>query len=285
MKTTKLLGAHLSISGGLDKAIDKAKQLESNCLQIFTKSNRQWQAKSISETEQTLFKKKLKDSAIKFIVAHAAYLINLGSKNEKVRKNSIESLIQELQRCDQLAIPYLVFHPGTSYFESEEESLQFLAQQIDLVIKKSQTTNVTLLLEIMAGQGKSIGYNFQQLGKILSYSKEEKRLGICFDTCHAFAAGYHFDTKESATKMWQDFDKEIGIQKLKLFHLNDSKNNLGSKIDRHENIGMGKIPLNAFKLILQNKNFQNIPKIIETPKSENDLESDKKNLDLLKSLA
>lgn len=280
-----LLGSHVSIAGGFDKAIDRAEEIEATCMQIFTKSNRQWQAKKITEKDAILFKEKQKKSSISIVIAHAAYLINLGSKNDDTVKKSTESLAEELKRCEELSIPYLVLHPGTARFENEENSLQFIAQQIDDAIKTSNTKKVLLLLETMAGQGNTVGYTFQQLATIIKHAKEKKRIGICFDTCHAFASGYDFHNKYLYEAMWQKFDQTIGLEKLKAFHINDSKKELGSKIDRHEEIGKGVIPISSFSLIMKDKKFYNIPKIIETPEGTNKTEFDRKNIQKLKTLA
>lgn len=280
-----LLGAHVSISGGLDKAIDRTETINTNCMQIFTKSNRQWHAKKITQQEQNLFIEKLKQSSVKKVVAHAAYLINLGSSNDEVIAKSIKSLSQELQRCEQLQIPYLVLHPGTTRFKDEEQSLLFISQNIDLAIDQSQTKSVMVLLEIMAGQGNTVGSTFEQLARIIQFSHEKRRIGICFDTCHAFVGGYEFHTPSSYKAMWKKFDTLIGLHKLKAFHINDSKKDLGSRVDRHEDIGKGKIPTDAFTLILKDKKFKDIPKIIETPKGEVDTISNKKNIEKLRNLA
>jgi len=285
MKNTNLLlGAHLSIAGGFDKAIEKAQETGANCMQIFTKSNRQWKAKNITKEESDLFISKQKNSSVSIVVAHAAYLINLGSKSDETVEKSTISLAQELQRCEQLKIPYLVLHPGTARYEDEERSLQFVAQQIDVAITTSKTHTVILLLETMAGQGKTIGHTFRQLATIIQHAHHKSRIGVCFDTCHAFVAGYDFHTPELYKKMWHEFDTTIGLEKLKAFHINDSKKELGSKVDRHEEIGLGKIPLSAFELILKDLKFKNIPKIIETPEGSNKVEHDKKNLEVLRKL-
>lgn len=280
-----LLGAHISIAGGLDKAIDRAEETGANCMQVFTKSNRQWSAKDFAKEEIELFKDKQKKSSVSIVVAHAAYLINLGSKNDETVEKSIQSLSQELQRCQELAIPYLILHPGTARLEDEEASLQFIAEQIDLAINTSQTKHVSLLLETMAGQGNTLGYTFQQLASIIKYSEQKNRIGICFDTCHAFAAGYDFHNESLYHSMWQEFDKTIGLDKLKAFHINDSKKELGSRVDRHEDIGKGMIPVKAFTLILKDSRFQDIPKIIETPEGSDKIEHDKKNIEALRMLA
>lgn len=287
MENKKLLiGAHLSIAGGFDKAINSAEELKATCVQIFTKSNRQWKAKKISSIDAKKFIDKQKNSSIQIVVAHAAYLINLGSKTDETINKSIDSLAEELQRCEVLNIPYLVLHPGTIRFnEDEEKSLQFIAQNIDAAFAKSQTKNVTLLLETMAGQGTMTGRTFEQLAIILKKSNNQNRIGICFDTCHAFAAGYEFWTPKTYQAMWQKFDQLIGLQKLKVFHMNDSQKPAGSRVDRHDHIAEGKIPIQAFELIMQDKTFTNIPKILETPAGENEVINNIKNLKKLAELA
>ena len=279
-----LLGAHVSIAGGFDKAIDRAQETNANCMQIFTKSNRQWDAKKITKEESDLFIKAQKESSVSVIMAHAAYLINLGSKSDETVQKSIASLSEELQRCEQLHIPYLVLHPGTARFDDEEKSLRFVAQQIDFAMTASQTHHVALLLETMAGQGNTVGYTFAQLATIIKHVHHASRIGVCFDTCHAFVAGYDFHTPDLYKKMWQEFDITIGLEKLKAFHINDSKKEIGSKVDRHEDIGKGQIPLSAFKLLLNDKRFQKIPKVIETPEGEDKIEHDKKNIEKLREL-
>lgn len=279
-----LLGAHISVAGGFSKAVKRAEEIGANCFQIFTKSNRQWHAKEISPEEESAFIDALKSSSISEVIAHGAYLINVGSANNETVKKSTESLAQELQRCEQLHIPYLVLHPGTARFDDETQSLEFIAENIDKAFDLSKTNHVLLLLETMAGQGNTLGYTFKQLATIINRSRHANRIGICFDTCHAFAAGYDFSTPTSYRAMWQEFDQELGIKKLKVFHINDSKKEFGSKVDRHEGIGMGKIPIEAFALLLQDKKFEHVPKIIETPEGSDKTKSDKQNINILKSL-
>lgn len=280
-----LLGAHISIAGGLSKAFDRAEETGANCMQIFTKSNRQWAAKKFTEEEITLFKERYKKSSVSTVVAHAAYLINLGSKNDGTVQKSIQSLTQELIRCEELGIPYLILHPGTARFENEEASLRFIAEKINVAIQASQTKHVGLLLETMAGQGNTVGHTFQQLASIINHCEQKERIGVCFDTCHAFAAGYDFHNESLYSSMWQEFDNTIGLSKLKAFHINDSKKNLGSKVDRHEDIGKGAIPKKSFSFILKDSRFQDIPKIIETPEGTNKIEHDRKNIEELKALS
>ena len=259
-----LLGAHISIAGGLEKSIIRGENLSLTCIQIFTKSNRQWKVKNLTEKDISLFTEKWKYSFIKYIIAHASYLINLGSPEKEIATKSTNSLAIELERCEQLKIPYLVFHPGSRQNMQEDECLKQIAYSINEVIEKVPGKSI-LVIENMAGQGSNVCYNFQHLAQILKHIKIKKRVGICFDTCHAFAAGYDFRNKESYENMWKEFNDIIGIKHVKVIHLNDSQKILGSHIDRHESIGKGKLGKEAFDLIMNDKNFIDVPKILETP--------------------
>jgi deoxyribonuclease-4 len=283
-----LLGAHMSVAGGLEKAIEQGELIGCTAIQIFTKSNRQWKAKTIMDNEALTFRAAWGKSPIKTVMVHAAYLINIGSSNKEVEQKSIDSLELELMRCVQLGIPYLVVHPGgSSQVDSLDSCLTQITQNIDLVFdalkEKLQTpAPVTLLLEIMAGQGGAACYRFEHLASIINNSRHKKNLGVCFDTCHAFAAGYDFREKEGYKTMWKEFDSLIGLEKLKAIHLNDSKKELGSRVDRHENIGEGKIGLTAFGLIMNDTRLTHVPKILETPFAS--LEDHKRNMDVLTKL-
>lgn len=268
MQTSKetLLGAHVSIAGGLHNAIDIGTDLECNAIQIFTRSNRQWAFDLLDEAEAQAFKEAQKDSPIKAVVSHASYLINIGSPKPLVRNRSLKALIAEYTRCTQADIPYLVLHPGAC-LESDEATC--IGQISDLL---SQTlaavkSPTKILLENMAGQGSCIGKNFEQIAQIRSLTEQNKKIGVCFDTCHAFAAGYDFTTEKSYNDLWNSFDKIIGLNHLCAMHLNDSQKERGSHIDRHEDIGQGKIGLKAFRFIMNDERFRGIPKIIETPQS------------------
>lgn len=275
-----LLGAHLSISNGLDKAIHNAQLIGCNALQIFTHSNRQWAIKEIKAEDVVNFKKAKQETGITEIVCHSSYLINLGAENSETEEKSINCLIKELEICDQLEIKYLVMHPGTG--KNINECLKQISKNINFVLKNYKGST-KLLIENTAGQGNNVGYKFEQLAYLLN--NIEHNVGICFDTCHAWAAEYDFSNKKKYQIMLEEFDKIVGLKKLKTFHLNDSLKPLGSKVDRHSNIGEGTIGLEAFKLIINDKQFQNIPKIIETPKSDGDsLDQDIKNLNVLRNL-
>ncbi|HLW72787.1 MAG TPA: deoxyribonuclease IV [Candidatus Babeliales bacterium] len=279
-KHSLLFGAHMSIAGEMHLAIERGKSIGCTAIQIFTKSNRQWHAKAITDKEADSFKKAWKESSIQSIIAHASYLINIGSPDSELEKKSVYALELELNRCTMLDIPYLVLHPGSSTKGDEQECLARISQNIDKLLAKIPHCNI--LLETMAGQGTSVGYTFEHLAQIIKHSEHKKRLGVCFDTCHAFAAGYDFSTEKTYNLMWEQFDKIVGINKIKAFHINDSQKDLGSRVDRHTDIGKGKMGLKAFKLLFNDPTFFDIPKILETPK--NDLSDDKKNMDTLFSL-
>lgn len=285
-KKQALIGAHVSISGGFDHAILRGEKIGANCIQIFTKSNRQWKSKKISDEDVARFLAQQKKSNIQIVVAHASYLINLGSSSPSVVEKSIHALVEELQRCDMLQIPFLVLHPGTMHnAQDATKSLQFIAQNINTVLQKAKPQHVTLLLETMAGQGSTVGNNFEQLATIISHIAQKKHIGVCVDTCHIFASGYIFDTPTTYKKLWHEFDTTIGLERLKVFHVNDSKKNVGSRVDRHEHIGQGMIKAAAFKLLMQDPKFKNVAKILETPKGTDDFTNDIKNIQTLQRYA
>ena len=275
-----LLGAHMSIAGKLHQAIERGESIGCTAIQIFTKSNRQWGAKQLTDEEITDFKKAWKQSSIQSVITHATYLINIGSSNKELEKKSIDALSMELDRSASLGIPYLVLHPG-SYTDTDEKScIDRISANLNKLLKK--TSGIHLLLETMAGQGTGVGYTFEQLAEIIKQSDFKSKLGVCLDTCHVFAAGYDFRTKKTYEEMWENFDKIIGLNKLKAIHLNDSKQDLGSRVDRHADIGKGKIGNNAFELLINDPRFFDIPKILETPKK--DLNEDKHNMETVMGL-
>lgn len=263
-KKTILLGAHISISGGFHKTIEKGEEIGCTAIQIFTKSGRSWFAKKITQQEIDKFQETRKKSSIKSIIAHSAYLINIGSPKKEIEQKSIEGLKLELERCDQLDIPFLVIHPGAHLKSGEDKCLEQIAKNLDNILKKHKG-KTKILLETTAGQGTNVGYKFEHLRKILNLSKEKNRIGVCLDTCHIFSAGYDIGTPKGYEKVIAEFSKTIGLKNLKAIHLNDSKTKLNSRKDRHENIGKGTIPISTFRLIMNDKRFEKIPKILETP--------------------
>lgn len=275
-----LLGAHMSIAGGLDKAVLSGASIGCSTIQIFTKSNRQWSAKKLSNTEIDIYKETLTKVSINPIIAHTAYLINIGSPNNDIEKKSIASLAEEIERCNQLSIPYLVLHPGSYVDGNRHDCLERIIENLNTVIQKKDTTMV--LLELMAGQGSTVCSTFEELEYIYKRMDNKKNIGICFDTCHAWAAGYDFSTTQTYENMWRHFDATLGLENLKVIHINDSKSRRGSHLDRHETIGKGTIGLDAFEMMMNDTNLFDIPKILETPK--NSLEDDIYNMNILKEL-
>lgn len=276
-----LIGAHISISDGFSEAITQGESIGCTCMQIFTKSNRQWHAKTITDEEAQRFKKTWKDSSIKDVIVHSSYLINIGSPDARTAEKSTHALIEELHRCAQLGITYLVLHPGARLEGPEEECLKRIAHNLDKALEATPTTT-KILLETMAGQGSTVGATFKQLATIRDQVTHKRRVGYCLDTCHIFAAGYEFDTEKTYEALWYEFDKTLGLEHLKAIHMNDSKSERGSHVDRHESIGKGKIGTAAFKLLVNDPRFFNIIKVVETPKAS--LEDDRENIETLRGL-
>jgi deoxyribonuclease-4 len=278
-----LLGAHMSIAGGVDKALLEGKRVDCDVIQIFTKSSRQWAFQPYSEEEIQAFKQNQKETGIVTVIAHDSYLLNLGSPDESLRKKSIRAFIDEMERCETLAIPYLIAHPGAHLGAGEDVGIKTIGHSLDKVHTSCRGYKVKIALEITAGQGSNIGYRFEQIRNMIESTKENDRLRVCFDTEHAFAAGYDLRTKDGYEQTFGEFDETIGLKLLVAFHLNDSKKEFHSKVDRHEHIGKGHIGVEAFRMLLNDPRFWGIPMCLETPKGR-DLKEDKENLGLLKSL-
>ncbi len=279
-----LIGAHTSISGGVSISIDRAEKLGFTAIQIFTKNNSQWDAKPLSNMEIERFKNKLNKSHIKFIQAHDSYLINLCAKDKVLLKKSRASFSEELERCEQLGIPYLNFHPGAHGGQGEDDGLTIIAESINIAHEKTKDSNVGSMLETTAGQGTSLGYRFEHLRKIMDRVDKPERMSVCIDTAHIFAAGYDIRSPKKYKQVMRKFDDIIGLDLLKAFHMNDSKKELGSRVDRHEHIGKGFIGKAGFKNIMGDRKIANVPKILETPKGKRQLE-DLKNIKVLLSLS
>ena len=259
------VGAHVSISGSLDAAIDNALKRECSAFQIFTRSPRSWIAKDISGKDAATFKEKLANSKIdRFaIVAHMPYLPNLASPDAVSHAKSVNTLIQEVERCGQIGIPYLVAHLGSHMGAGEEKGIK---QLVNAFSKAATVKNdVTILLENTAGQKNSVGSDFKQWADIFSQLKPKDRFGVCFDTCHAFAYGYDLRTEDEVEKTFKKFNDEIGFENLKILHLNDSKGEIGSNLDRHEHIGLGNIGEKGMTSVIRLANKKKIPIILETP--------------------
>jgi deoxyribonuclease-4 len=277
------LGAHVSISGGLHNAILNGDALGCECIQIFTKNQTRWFFRDRTEAEIQKYFDYKKKSDIILVISHAAYLINLASPKPEVYQKSLDAYLDEHNRCHEIEIPYLVIHPGAHLKKGEDYGIKKIAESINITHEKTSKYTVTTLLEITAGQGTSIGYRFQQIREIMDLVETKSRIDVCYDTCHAFVAGYDIRDAKSYEQTFQEFDDIIGLDHLKLFHLNDSKREFASKVDRHANIGEGDIGLEGFRNLLQDKRFDNIPGVLETPKGK-DMTQDKKNLGILRRL-
>ncbi len=264
------LGSHMSIAGGYYKAVEAARATGCDCVQLFTKNSNQWAAKPISSAESSAFAAALTSQGISDPISHASYLINLASPNPELRSKSLAALKVEVQRAKQLGIAWVVFHPGAYTDSSEAEGIDRIAAGIDEILIDTALDGAGLLLENTAGQGTNLGWDFAQLGAILEQLGHEDRLGVCFDTCHGFAAGYDLSRPATYSAMWDEFDRQVGIGRLKAIHLNDSKKGLGSRVDRHEHIGLGAIGLEGFRLLLNDSRFQQVPMYLETEKGNDE---------------
>jgi deoxyribonuclease IV len=273
----------MSIAGGVDKSLLLGKTVDCDAIQIFTKSSRQWAAKPYTKEEIELFNFNRTETGIGTVIAHDSYLLNLGTPDGPLRNRSVVAFIDELERCEILGVSNLVAHPGSHVGAGEDEGIKTVARSLDEVHKACPGYNVKVTLEITAGQGSNLGYRFEQIAKIIDATRESDRLRVCFDTEHAFAAGYDIRTKEGYEQTFMEFDEEIGIDRLAAFHLNDSKKEFNSRVDRHEHIGKGHIGVEAFRLLLNDKRFWGLPMCLETPKGP-DLAEDRENLNLLRSL-
>ncbi len=276
-----LLGAHVSISGGLDKAPERGRALSCDCMQIFSKNQMQWKAKPIDLDEAERFKEGSKAQGIVETVIHDSYLINLGSPERSLLKQSREAFLDEMVRAKHLGVRSLVFHPGAHMGAGEQAGLKKIAESMNWARNAFGSGDVQQVLEITAGQGSVLGYSFEQLAKIISLVGDQRSVGVCFDSCHAYAAGYDVKTRTGYQRTFDLFDEIIGFEYLKAMHINDSKGKLGSRLDRHEQIGKGFIGLDGFKNFMNDRRFEKIPMILETPQGDKQY---RKELKILRSL-
>jgi len=279
----QLLGAHTSTSGGVSKSVDLAEKLSFTAMQIFTKNNNRWFQKQLEEKEIEAFKTKLNNSNIKFVVSHDSYLINLCGTDKEILRKSRVALLDELERCELLGIPHLNFHPGSHLGAGEDDGIKLIAESINIVHDKTKGYKVSSMLETTAGQGTAVGYRFEQLQQIIDLVEQKERMAVCIDTAHIFVAGYDIKDSKNFKEAIKEFDEIIGLDRLKCFHLNDSKKPLGSRVDRHEHIGKGFIGEEGFSNIMNDERLREIPKILETPKGKEQLE-DLENLKMLRGL-
>lgn len=276
-------GAHISISGGLHLAIDRAVAAGCGVMQIFTRNSNQWKGKPVSEAEAALFRTKFKDSGLHEVISHDIYLINLASPPGETRDKSLAAFRDELETSARLGINKVVMHPGSHLSDSPQTGLERVVTAFNQLFAEVPQFEGRVLIETTAGQGSNLGRTFEELGAIINSSRFPDKFGVCFDTCHTFAAGYDTATEEGYADTMQQFDRLIGLDRLHCFHLNDSKKGLGSRVDRHEHIGQGALGLNPFRFILNDPRFALVPKILETPKGEKD-EMDAVNLEILRGL-
>jgi deoxyribonuclease-4 len=273
-----LLGVHCSVAGGLENAFAEANALGIDAVQIFTQNQRQWINKVLPEETVHAFKAAWRSSSVKTVFSHCSYLLNLGSEDDALFAKSVDTLEGEARRCHALGLMGCVLHPGAAKGQSEDAALSRIAEGLQEVLRRTPDCRSHILLENTAGQGTSLGYRFSHLAVLLKKVRS-KRLGICFDTCHAFAAGYDLRDEKSFQSVWKEFDQEIGLDRLEAIHLNDSRGGLGSRIDRHEHIGKGELGAACFRRMLIK--FPDIPKVLETDKED---DMDRRNLDYLHKL-
>ncbi len=280
--TSLKLGAHTSIAGGLTRAFEEGEEIKADVIQIFSKNQRQWLGKAYSEADLATYREKRAVSNIEPVMIHTSYLINLASDNPDTLAKSIDALVDELQRAHVLQIPYVVLHPGSHLGAGEAEGIAAIAKNLRIVFERAEIDDVTVLLEITAGQGTNLGYRYEHLRDIIAQCHYPQQTAVCVDTCHMFAAGYDIRTPAAWDNAITEFDNVIGLGKLKGFHFNDSKHPLGSKKDRHERIGQGEIGETGFRNILQDKRVNHLPMILEVPGG---LEAYKADIELLRQLA
>ncbi len=282
-KGTTNLGAHMSIAGGVHLALQRGLSIGCDVVQLFVKSSNQWHARPLDTHEIESFHELRIRFDPRFVLAHTSYLINLASPDRGLLAKSRKSFIEEMKRCDILGIPCLILHPGSHRGSGVEAGIRLIAESLNLALYQMEGSGITILLESTAGQGNTIGHTFEQLAAIIEMVDLSDRLGVCFDTCHAFAAGYDLRSRHVYITTFREFDSIIGLDRLKAFHLNDSVRELGSRVDRHTHIGKGQLGAHAFSLLVNDPRFRNCPMILETPKGP-DMRDDVRNLKFLRRL-
>jgi deoxyribonuclease-4 len=260
----------MSIAGGYYKAVDAAAALKMDCVQIFTKNNNQWHAKPLTDDDVSRFRDALERTGIQKPCAHDSYLINLASPRDDLWQKSLDAFVIELQRAEALGLAGVVMHPGSYVESTEEQGLNRIVQAIDLAVEQTSGFQTEIWLETTAGQGTNLGWKFEHLQFIISEMAENHRVGVCVDTCHIFAAGYPIQSTADYQATMKTFDDTVGIDRIRAFHLNDSKRVLGSRVDRHEHIGEGCLGREPFRHVLNDSRFANMPMYLETSKGERD---------------
>ncbi len=275
------MGAHVSITGGLRLAPARGKEIGCEAIQIFSKNQRQWKAKPLDEEEAEAFKAEVGRAGLASVAIHDSYLINLADTEEEGLEKSRAAFVEEMERAQRLAVRYLIFHPGAHKGAGEEAGIARISESIDYCVEAADASDVVLLLESTAGQGSTLGYRLEQLREIRKAVGNPTRVGYCLDTCHIFAAGYDIGDEEGYEAVIHHASKVLGLEEIRAFHLNDSKRELGSRVDRHEQIGEGELGLGAFRRLVNDARFQDVPGFLETPGEDEDF---RRNLEVLKGL-
>ncbi len=259
------LGAHVPITGGVFNAPGHAQAIGAEAIQIFTRNQMQWACRPLREDDAAAFREAVAKSGVKRVLTHGSYLMNLASPNPEFLARSRDCLVTEIERCHQLAIPYVVLHPGAHMGQGEEAGLSAIARSLDAVLERTQGSDVMPLLEATAGQGSCLGHRFEHLAAIFDRVRDPDRLGVCLDTCHLYAAGYDLASPEGYERTLRDFARMVGLRRLKAIHLNDSKRERGSRVDRHARAGEGVMGLETFARIVNDRRFRGLPLVVETP--------------------
>ncbi len=283
-RTGPRLGAHMSIAGGVDRAPLRGREATCDTIQVFTKSNRQWRARPLEPGEVEAFQKNLRETGIGPVVAHDCYLVNLAAPQTAIWKRSVAAFREEVERAQQLGIPYLVTHPGSHGGAGEREGIARVAEALNVLHAAVPNSGVRILLETTAGQGTSLGYRFEQLAAILDQLEDPARMGLCLDTCHLFAAGYDIRSSQGYRRTMRELDSCLGLSRVQAIHLNDSRQGLGCRVDRHEHIGEGRLGVAAFRWLLNDRRLRRVPMILETPKGSDPVAADRRNLARLRRL-
>ena len=281
-----LLGAHMSVAGGYHRAVDAAAELEMDSVQIFTKNNHQWRARPIGDDDVARFRESIETTGIKSAFAHDSYLINLASPQPDLWQKSLDAFVVELERAEMFGLDGLVMHPGSYTDSSEQEGLEKIVEAFEAAVERTAGATVEIWLETTAGQGTNLGWRFEQLAWLIDHVRDASRLGVCVDTCHIFAAGYPLQAAGEYAATIDELDSVVGVERVRAWHLNDSKRELGSRVDRHEAIGAGCLGLEPFRHVLNDPRWATLPMVLETPKGEGEdgRSLDAANLETLRGL-
>ena len=274
----KLLGGHVSVSGGVRNAPERARAVTCDCMQIFSKNQMQWVSRPLELEDAEQYKANMSSQGIKETIIHDSYLINLGSPDKSLLKRSREAFLEEVVRAEHLGVRNLIFHPGAHMGSGEQTGLKRIAESLNWVRKEAGSGAVCFVLEITAGQGTVLGHSFEQLSKIIDMLDDQRNSGVCFDTCHAYAAGYDVKTRKGYERTFELFEDALGAGTMKAMHLNDSKGKMGSHLDRHEQIGKGMLGMECFRHFMNDDRWDGIPMVLETPQGEKGYKQELKSL-------